>query len=181
MQVKEYQAATLRTCVENRNICLTSEVATSLNENLTEAMRIGMNLDKLKKIIFYRKDTTLPEQLSSNSKQIDELNLSEEQFVTLHAVMGIVTEGAELISAMLKYIETGKLDKVNFGEELGDVSWYQGMWCGKNGVDLSDVLETNINKLKARYPEKFTDFLADNRDLEQELVILKQTHGLDEK
>lgn len=107
--------------------------------------------------------------------------MTEEQFVTLHAVLGIVTEGAELISAMLKYLETGKLDKVNFGEELGDVSWYQGMWCGKNDVKMSDVLETNINKLKARYPEKFTDFLADNRNLDKELVILKQTHGLDEK
>lgn len=144
-------------------------------------MEIGTNLDQLKKIIFYRKDLPVPTSFEDLYTSYPEMTLTEEQFVTLHTVLGIVTEGAELISAMLKYLETGKLDKVNFGEELGDVAWYQGMWCGKNDVKMSDVLETNINKLKARYPEKFTDFLADNRNLDKELVILKQTHGLDEK
>ena len=92
--------------------------------------------------------------------------------------MGIVTEGAELISAMLKYLETGVLDKPNFSEELGDVCWYQGMWCGRNGIELENVMDTNIAKLKARYPDKFTDELAENRNIATEREILENMKGL---
>lgn len=37
----------------------------------------------------------------------------------------------------------------------------------------SNVQETNIAKLKARYPEKFTEECAESRDLEKERIILE--------
>ena len=36
-----------------------------------------------------------------------------------------------------------------------------------------ESMEKNINKLKIRYPEKFTDFHATNRNLEAEYETLK--------
>lgn len=36
-----------------------------------------------------------------------------------------------------------------------------------------DTLERNINKLKKRYPEKFTEYHANNRDLDAERKILE--------
>ena len=39
--------------------------------------------------------------------------------------------------------------------------------------DLDDILQTNINKLKARFPHKFTSEKALNRDLEKERQILE--------
>ena len=41
------------------------------------------------------------------------------------------------------------------------------------GVDIEDGLEKNIAKLKERYPEKFDEDLAVNRDLETERKILE--------
>ena len=41
------------------------------------------------------------------------------------------------------------------------------------GVDIEDGLEKNIAKLKKRYPEKFDENLAVNRDLETERKILE--------
>lgn len=41
------------------------------------------------------------------------------------------------------------------------------------GFTLSDVLETNINKLKVRYPDKFNTQDALNRDLVSERVALE--------
>lgn len=46
--------------------------------------------------------------------------------------------------------------------------------CIEYQFDLPKILETNINKLKARYPEKFTTEKADNRDLDNERKILEE-------
>ena len=41
-------------------------------------------------------------------------------------------------------------------------------------LDRGKILQTNINKLKARYPDKFTQEKAINRDLTKERQILEQ-------
>lgn len=45
--------------------------------------------------------------------------------------------------------------------------------CRAYDIDFEQMLEININKLKARYPEKFTEEAALNRDLEQERNVLE--------
>lgn len=92
----------------------------------------------------------------------------------LHAVMGLVTETGELMDALKKQHAYGKpLDLVNLREEAGDVLWYLPLLCRALGVSLETVAETNIAKLRARYPEKFTSGHALNRDLETERKILE--------
>lgn len=44
----------------------------------------------------------------------------------------------------------------------------------KSNLTLDGLLEANINKLQARYPEKFDAELAMNRDLRREAVALQQ-------
>ena len=41
--------------------------------------------------------------------------------------------------------------------------WYVAMICESAGFDLDDVLQTNVDKLKARYPEGFDTYLANHR------------------
>lgn len=40
------------------------------------------------------------------------------------------------------------------------------------GEDIGKIMDTNIKKLNARYGDKFSSFMADNRDLEAEFAIL---------
>lgn len=44
----------------------------------------------------------------------------------------------------------------------------------KLGSSLSDVLQLNINKLSARYPDKFTPEQANNRNTERERQVLEE-------
>jgi NTP pyrophosphatase (non-canonical NTP hydrolase) len=46
--------------------------------------------------------------------------------------------------------------------------------CSVYGFELRKLLETNINKLRARYPEKFNTHDADNRNLNVERKILEE-------
>ena len=63
---------------------------------------------------------------------------------------------------------------VNLKEELGDALWYIAIICKELDIHISDIMMTNIEKLKARYGEKFSEEKALNRDLEVELEILKK-------
>lgn len=49
-------------------------------------------------------------------------------------------------------------------KELGDVMWYVAMICHAMGFDLDDVMQTNIDKLKARYPGGFDTYRANHRE-----------------
>lgn len=93
----------------------------------------------------------------------------------LHAAMGICTEAGELQDQLKRYIFYGKqLDVVNLEEELGDICWYVAILCKALGVDWENALKKNIAKLKARYPDKFTEHHAVNRDLEAERSVLEE-------
>lgn len=94
--------------------------------------------------------------------------------VILHAIMGIVTEAGELMDAYKKYAIYGKeIDEVNLIEELGDLEWYIALALRQLDTTYETIFQINFDKLKIRYPEKFTEFMALNRDLEREREILE--------
>lgn len=91
----------------------------------------------------------------------------------LHAGIGISTEAGEFLDALKKHIFYGKdLDKVNLAEEMGDLFWYMAIVADELGFEFEEVMTRNIQKLKARYGEKFTEEAAEKRDLERERKIL---------
>jgi len=93
----------------------------------------------------------------------------------LHGAMGLCTESAEFLDAMKKYLFYNKqLDAVNLREECGDLFWYLAILADELGeANFTNMLQTNIAKLRARYPEKFTEEKAQNRDLVVERSILE--------
>lgn len=93
-----------------------------------------------------------------------------------HAIVGIAGEAGELASLLEKYLWYSQpLDKKAFFEEFGDLLWYVAEGLSALDFKLEDVMEANIRKLKARYPEKYTDEGALNRDKEKEGKEVKVT------
>ncbi len=92
----------------------------------------------------------------------------------LHAAMGISTESGEMLDQLKRVIFYGKaLDVVNVKEEIGDLMWYIAILIRELDLDFEEILSLNIDKLKARFPEKFTEDKALNRDLSKERNILE--------
>lgn len=103
------------------------------------------------------------------------VRLDEEHHALIHGVLGLFTEAGELMQhlhAVLKG-ET-KVDPVNILEELGDCNWYAAVLHRWNGSTPSDSYDANIAKLRARYPEKFTEKAALDRNLDAERRTLEQ-------
>lgn len=93
----------------------------------------------------------------------------------IHMLLGLASEVGELQDAYKKHLAYGKdLDLVNVKEELGDVLWYIANMCTILDVNLESVANTNINKLQARYPDKFSNKCATVRDLNAEREILEK-------
>lgn len=99
--------------------------------------------------------------------------LSSEQEDIQHMLFGMMTELGELVDTYKKHYAYGKeLDLVNVMEEMGDIMWYWAGMCTITGINTSGTLQVNIDKLIARYPDKFEKELALIRDLEKERQIL---------
>ncbi len=93
----------------------------------------------------------------------------------LHAALGLQTESAEFSDALKKHVFYGaKLDKVNLKEELGDIFWYMAIACDALGTTFEEEQARVINKLKTRYPDKFTEDKASTRDLDAERKVLEK-------
>ena len=103
---------------------------------------------------------------SSDLNLIAERLSKPETIRLLHAAMGLATEAGEIVDMLKKHIFYGKsLDMVNAMEEVGDSMWYAGVAIDVLQTTMNDVLTKNIEKLKLRYPEKFTEHHAINRDV----------------
>ena len=91
--------------------------------------------------------------------------LSSEQEDIQHMLFGMMTELGELVDTYKKHYAYGKeLDLVNVMEEMGDIMWYWAGMCTITGINTSGTLQVNIDKLIARYPDKFEKELALIRD-----------------
>jgi NTP pyrophosphatase (non-canonical NTP hydrolase) len=100
--------------------------------------------------------------------------LNEATTDMLHCAIGCSTEAGELLDAFKKHIFYGKpLDKVNVGEEIADMMWYITNLARLSGLDVELLLQSNINKLRVRFPDKFTEEAAANRNLNAERTALE--------
>ena len=94
---------------------------------------------------------------------------------TLHHLDGLVTEIGELRDAYKKHIFYGTpLDRVNVVEEVGDIEYYLELFCDAENINREDARNRVINKLRQRYPEKFTQKDAIDRDLSKERAELNK-------
>lgn len=82
----------------------------------------------------------------------------------LNACLGLSGEVGELNDMVKKWIfHEKKFDFEHAQKEVGDIMWYIGEVCHAFGWDLDEVMQINIDKLKARYPEGFDTERANNR------------------
>ncbi len=76
--------------------------------------------------------------------------------ILINGVMGLCGEAGEAIDVVKKHLAQGhELDRERLIKELGDVAWYLAETATALNITLEEVLEGNLRKLRARYPEGF--------------------------
>jgi len=139
---------------------------------------VGELLDAIKKHIFY-------------GKQLDRVNMQEEigdlcWYVALASdVLNITPEAvirgsADVFCQVISIVHVSANclvfvhNEVAVVNALSDIMGSIFTICEVKSFSLGDILDTNIAKLKARYPDKFDTDKALNRDLKLERKILEK-------
>lgn len=80
----------------------------------------------------------------------------DEDSMLLNGVLGLCGETGEVADLVKKTKFQGHwFDSAKVAEELGDVLWYIAVTAHAIGFSLDEIMERNIEKLKARYPDGF--------------------------
>ena len=127
-------------------------------------------IDGLKKALFYGK---APARLRAIAASSTSYRYRPDLADLTHAILGIYTEAGELLQALSQALQGEDLDAVNLTEELGDLLWYLALLEAKGGISLTEARKKNIQKLKTRYPERFSSEAANSRDLDAERKALE--------
>ena len=82
----------------------------------------------------------------------------------LNGCLGLAGESGELLDMVKKWIfHNTRLDRDHAKKEVGDVLWYVAMICHSMGWDLDEIMQMNVDKLKARYPMGFDTEKSNHR------------------
>jgi len=162
----------------------------ALHSLLEAYISIGNMLDQIKKNAYYGKPYDLLKWSDHKAKarqaltQLDDLSPVEGHTAIdtntrlFHGIIGMCTESTELVEALTQALASAadgkEIDWVNVGEEIGDCNWYENIILDELDLEWESVLDTVINKLKARFPDKFTSEDAINRDTDHERTILEK-------
>jgi len=126
-----------------------------------------IDLNKYKEFV---KEVTSTE--SNNTRKLtdklEELDHKVNIALLMTGSIGLASEGGEFSEIVKKCVFQGKpLDAdtiFHMKRELGDIMWYWVNACRALDLDPNDVVEENVNKLKARYPGgEFDVHYSENR------------------
>ena len=117
-----------------------------------------MTVDTKKYLEFVAGVTSMPSQDSAILQaRIDELVANGANIPhLLTAALGLTAESGEFTEVVKKIILQGKPyneDNVfHMKRELGDICWYLAQACMALDTTFDEIIEMNVDKLKARYP-----------------------------
>ena len=86
-----------------------------------------------------------------------------KQDMLRHAVFGLASEAGEVAGILQKQYQGHPVDLVHLKKELGDCLWMIAEACTALSIDMNDVAQINLDKLKARFPNGFTTHNSINR------------------
>ena len=174
--IREFQLLSQRTCTDlgtvNKN---------SLHMLLGIHTEVGEALDIYKKTLAYGKEfdiVNLGEELGDilwyfvnlctlNHKELWEDSIfPSNRFAISEDLKGILMEDIDEVEALIRILQPEEGIEVKLGAIFHVAS--------KKGLDMYEIMTKNVEKLKIRYPEKFTEEAALNRDLEAERKELEK-------
>ncbi len=185
MENNEYVLGALRTEAPIESLSIPArftrpETLRVLLLTMFEAVEHGDKMNKLKRHLFYgtelkRTDISLGQLDDEGINNFSHIEFTPSQIRLLHAAIGFYTEASEIVHALFDSIFSNlPFDPINLVEEGGDIFWYMAIFCNTLGVTFEDVMVLNNAKLKARFPDRFSEDCAIQRDLGQERAVLEQ-------
>ena len=112
------------------------------------------------------KESKYPEAFFYRLQELEGQGFRSERLLT--ASVGMCAEAGEFTEIVKKIIFQGKPvneeNMFHLKRELGDIMWYVAQACMGLDISLDEIMEMNVDKLKARYPGgEFDVHYSENR------------------
>tara|TARA_R100001443_G_scaffold117405_1_gene142248 strand:+ start:2643 stop:3047 length:405 start_codon:yes stop_codon:yes gene_type:complete len=129
-----------------------------------------MTVDPVKYIDFVAQTTSRPstyfQDLATRLAELEGLGADVPKLTT--AALGITAEAGEFAEIVKKIFLQGKpyeeANIIHMKKELGDIMWYIAQACMALDTDFDELMQMNVDKLSARYPEgTFDVHYSENR------------------
>ena len=129
------------------------------------------NANKYQKLAMRTNDGKASDRLIGKMQEYD-MKFSSEQSNKesvdiggiFNACLGMSGEVGEFNDMIKKWVFHEKeLDMEHAKKEAGDILWYVVMLCESFGWNMEEIMQMNVDKLKARYPEGFDVERANHR------------------
>lgn len=130
-----------------------------------------MNANKYQKLAMRTNDGKASDRLIGKMQEYD-MKFSNEQSDKesvdiggiFNACLGLSGEVGEFNDMIKKWVFHEKdLDMEHAKKEAGDILWYVAMLCESFGWNMNEIMQMNVDKLIARYPDGFDIDRANHR------------------
>lgn len=130
-----------------------------------------MNANKYQKLAMRTNDGKASDRLIGKMQEYD-MKFSNEQSDKesvdiggiFNACLGLSGEVGEFNDMIKKWVFHEKdLDMEHAKKEAGDILWYISMLCESFGWNMNEIMQMNVDKLIARYPDGFDIDRANHR------------------
>lgn len=86
-----------------------------------------------------------------------DFDISDRDIMLVWNAVGLAGEAGEVAEHIKKGVfHQHGVDTAKLAKEIGDVLWYAAALCTKAGLDMGDVMQANIDKLRLRYPDGYS-------------------------
>ena len=83
-------------------------------------------------------------------------DIQDQKELLILTALGIAGEAGEVVDIVKKVLyHAHELDTSALCKEVGDLLWYVVLLCETVGLTLDEVMQTNVEKLRQRYPDGF--------------------------
>lgn len=82
-----------------------------------------------------------------------------------HALFGLASEVGEILGIYQKTFQGHPLRIADVIGELGDLFWFAAELADVYGLNLDDIAQANIDKLRKRYPAGFDEDASLHREV----------------
>jgi NTP pyrophosphatase (non-canonical NTP hydrolase) len=104
--------------------------------------------------------TAIEYQIAASRTLIDKplRPLTDYEHMIVWNAIGVAGEAGELCERIKHGIfHNHGLSRKDVSEEIGDLIWYIAALCSRMNLNLADIMDNNIEKLKKRYPSGYTE------------------------
>ena len=100
------------------------------------------------------------DQYQVEAAKTDKQTTTQNKDRLIVPLLGLAGEAGSLLTLYKKWLRDGDAYQIvnsRIGEELGDILWYVATIAGKSGLTLSEVANSNLEKVRARWLDECPD------------------------